>query len=217
MGTMLNAYQRASGRGGERWYLGILPGRHINAYAGRGGWFYVTEGFLRLRRPFQAALLAHEASHHIKGHIGTHTLNIGAIRGNVALGEINIAKKKILGGTPPGDTPPGGAPPGGANAKKNPAASMRAEAQAEAFNAFSRAQEFEADHLAACLMHQLTKGRKNFGARNLRHFFEYLSKRGIGDESPLHPQPKERAARLGRIISGELAPCPKGWKKSRSY
>ena len=70
VGTMMHAYQKATGREGERWYLGILPGRRINAYGPRG-WFYIK---------------ARLVGHRFKGHIGTQRINTCALRGSVALG-----------------------------------------------------------------------------------------------------------------------------------
>lgn len=192
VGAVLLAYQKAAGRGGERWYLGILAGRGINAYSGPGGWFYITEGFLRLRRPFQAVLLAHEAGHRVKGHIGTQRIETGALKGSVALDK--LAGDESLDG--------------GGDAKAAPSVAERA-----AFNAFSRAQELEADRLASCLMIRAAGGKPNFGIRNLRHFFRALGERGAGEKGGTHPHPEARAAQLGRIISGELAPCPPGWNK----
>jgi len=70
VGAMMHAYQKATGREGERWYLGILPGRRINAYGPRG-WFYIK---------------ARLVGHRFKGHIGTQRINTCALRGSVALG-----------------------------------------------------------------------------------------------------------------------------------
>jgi predicted Zn-dependent protease len=195
IGNLLAAAALETKRKGDRpapvggWRFVVIESDEINAYAGPGGWVFVTTGAIRAAKSEDelACILAHEIAHVVRGH---------------ALGNIKKSRYADVG----------------ADVLQAAGTAALSPEQVEQLNGlmegliedtmdaifvkgYSRDTEYEADKLAVELT--LAAGYKPIGLVNFLETLRGQQDTGKGGVFATHPKADDRLARIQKQIAGK--------------